>query len=477
MRVICHIVLVVLVLTTAIEASEHKVARRIRRQDGEFECPQPSGNFANPKNCRRFYQCVDNFAYSSRCPAGLKFDDIDKFCTEPKDARCGPIAQEPVVVVKPEDQAPKCNMAACSLPNCYCSNDGTAIPGGLEPEKTPQMVLISMDDSVNHANFDSYKNVFKGRKNPNNCPIRGTFFLSHEYSNYKMIQDLFYEGHEIATYSVSHRRNMEQMNYTEWVNEQIGMRSMLENFASIPKDEIVGMRAPALKPGRNAQYEVLNNYGYFWDSSASVPPLKVPVWPYTLDYAIPHECRSGTCPTRAFPGIWEFPLNSHYNEGFEGGYCPYMDQCVLHNLDAEDVFQWLQEDFSRYYDQNRAPYTMPFHTSWFQQPSLVGGLTKFLDWLTEKPDVWFLTTTQALYWITEPVPISELRDYANWDCTRRVLPPKPCNLPNSCGLPFQNSDTRYMTTCASCPQVYPWLLDARGTGSANDVYDTENPNL
>lgn len=34
-----------------------------------------------------------------------------------------------------------------------------------------------------------------------------------------------------------------------------------------------------------------------------------------------------------------------------------------------------------------------------------------------------------------------------------------------------------MTTCASCPQVYPWLLDARGTGSANDVYDTENPNL
>lgn len=83
-------------------------------------------------------------------------------------------------------------------------------------------------------------------------------------------------------------------------------------------------------------------------------------------------------------GIWEFPLNSHYNEGFEGGYCPYMDQCVLHNLDAEDVFQWLQEDFSRYYDQNRAPYTMPFHTSWFQQPSLVGGLTKFLDWLTEK---------------------------------------------------------------------------------------------
>ena len=48
--------------------------------------------------------------------------------------------------------------------------------------------------------------------------------------------------------------------------------------------------------------QVLVDYGYQWDSSASVPPTPVPIWPYTLDYAIPHECRSGTCPTRPFPG-------------------------------------------------------------------------------------------------------------------------------------------------------------------------------
>jgi hypothetical protein len=34
-----------------------------------------------------------------------------------------------------------------------------------------------------------------------------------------------------------------------------------------------------------------------------------------------------------FKGIWEFPLNSHYVNSFDGGYCPFMDQCVLHNLD------------------------------------------------------------------------------------------------------------------------------------------------
>lgn len=80
-------------------------------------------------------------------------------------------------------------------------------------------------------------------------------------------------------------------------------------------------------------------------------------------------------------GIWELPLNAHYVESYEGGHCPYLDQCVLHNHDPEEVFEWLQEDFNRYYEQNRAPYMMPFHTNWFQIKELERGLSKFLDWV------------------------------------------------------------------------------------------------
>ena len=54
----------------------------------------------------------------------------------------------------------------------------------------------------------------------------------------------------------SHRKNLEDLEYQEWVNEQIGMREILKNFANISKEDILGMRAPHLKPGRNAQYEV-----------------------------------------------------------------------------------------------------------------------------------------------------------------------------------------------------------------------------
>jgi len=70
--------------------------------------------------------------------------------------------------------------------------------------QTPQIVIMTFDGAVNLNNFDHYQRVFTSeRKNPNGCPIRGTFFVSHEYSNYNMIQQLAHDGHEIATETIS----------------------------------------------------------------------------------------------------------------------------------------------------------------------------------------------------------------------------------------------------------------------------------
>merc|ERR1712086_119325 len=99
-----------------------------------------------------------------------------------------------------------------------------------------------------------------------------------------------------------------------------------------------------------------------------------PIWPYTLDYAIPHECKIKSCPTKAFPGVWEIPVNLHYIRGLASGQCSYLDQCVFALLGSEDVFEWLQEDFRRHYDGNRAPYMLPFHTNWFTHVHQVEGL-------------------------------------------------------------------------------------------------------
>eukprot|EP00091_Calanus_sinicus_P011592 TRINITY_DN26188_c0_g1_i1.p1 TRINITY_DN26188_c0_g1~~TRINITY_DN26188_c0_g1_i1.p1 ORF type:complete len:145 (+),score=24.22 TRINITY_DN26188_c0_g1_i1:305-739(+) len=133
----------------------------------------------------------------------------------------------------------------------------------------------------------------------------------------------------MAVSSISDDSGLYLKNYTAWTNEIIGMRRIMELQAEINEDEVLGVRAPGLKPGFNVQYDVLIDYGFIWDSSMGVPPMNTPIWPYTLDYAIPHKCKSKTCPTRQFPGVWEIPLNSHHVEGFIAGHCPYLDQCVF----------------------------------------------------------------------------------------------------------------------------------------------------
>lgn len=206
----------------------------------------------------------------------------------------------------------------------------------------------------------------------------------------------------MAVETISLQQGLQDKGYEEWVGEMIGMREILRQFSNISNSEVNGMRAPFLKPGRNTQYKVVEDFGFIYDSSIVVPPGKIPIWPYTLDYKIPHSCKSGTCPNRIFQGVWEVPLNTHFVESYEGGICPYLgkfrmmknwlsklslthlpDQCVLHNHDGNEVLEWLQEDFSRYYEQNKAPYMMAFHTNWFQIKELEQGLHKFLDWASQ----------------------------------------------------------------------------------------------
>lgn len=93
---------------------------------------------------------------------------------------------------------------SCQLPNCYCSKSGKVIPGGLSADKTPQMVILTFDDPVNVRTIDIYKRLFDGRfKNKNNCPIKATFFLSHEWNHYDDSQWLYWQGHEISVNSVT----------------------------------------------------------------------------------------------------------------------------------------------------------------------------------------------------------------------------------------------------------------------------------
>lgn len=86
-----------------------------------------------------------------------------------------------------------------------CTNETRALLGDLKVEEVPQIVLITFDDAVSSLNIDYYEELFNNetRKNPNGCPIRATFYVSHEWTDYGMIQDLYADGHEMASHTVS----------------------------------------------------------------------------------------------------------------------------------------------------------------------------------------------------------------------------------------------------------------------------------
>ena len=124
--------------------------------------------------------------------------------------------------------APPCDYANCSLPDCFCSVDGTLTPGGLDPKEIPQLIYITFDDAINDDNWKLYQErIFpSSKKNPNGCPIHGTFYTSHEYTNYAMVNKLWNQGHEIAAHSITHRtpESWWEGNATieDWFDEMVG---------------------------------------------------------------------------------------------------------------------------------------------------------------------------------------------------------------------------------------------------------------
>nr|CAD7613865.1 unnamed protein product [Timema genevievae] len=64
----------------------------IRTQDGAFKCPEKDGQYEDPIQCDKYYECQDGKAKEKLCPDGLMFDEtirkINK-CDQPFNVDCG----------------------------------------------------------------------------------------------------------------------------------------------------------------------------------------------------------------------------------------------------------------------------------------------------------------------------------------------------------------------------------------------------
>lgn len=76
-------------------------------------------------------------------------------------------------------------------------------------------------------------------------------------------------------------------------------------------EDLRGMRVPFLRVGWNRQFLMMKEFGFVYDSSMVAPFSNPPLWPYTLDYKMPHACTGNNqhCPSRSYPGVWEMVMN------------------------------------------------------------------------------------------------------------------------------------------------------------------------
>nr|NP_001245807.1 chitin deacetylase-like 5, isoform H [Drosophila melanogaster]AFH03484.1 chitin deacetylase-like 5, isoform H [Drosophila melanogaster] len=360
-------------------------------------------------------------------------------------SRPDPIYPQPM----PDKTAAKCRKDVCLLPDCYCG--GRDIPGELPVESIPQIVLLTFDDSVNDLNKQLYTDLFeKGRVNPNGCPITATFYVSHEWTDYSQVQNLYADGHEMASHTVSHSFG-EQFSQKKWTREIAGQREILAAYGGVKMSDVRGMRAPFLSVGGNKMYKMLYDSNFTYDSSMPVYENRPPSWPYTLDYKIFHDCMIPPCPTRSYPGVWQVPMVMW--QDLNGGRCSMGDACS-NPSDADGVTKMIMKNFERHYTTNRAPFGLFYHAAWFTQPHHKEGFIKFLDAINAMQDVWIITNWQALQWVRDPTPISRINSFQPFQCDYSDRP-KRCNNPKVCNL-WHKSGVRYMKTCQPCPDIYPW---------------------
>ncbi|XP_072946466.1 chitin deacetylase 8-like [Epargyreus clarus] len=351
--------------------------------------------------------------------------------------------------------ATECDEARCQLPRCRCS--GTDIPGGLNPRDTPQLVLLTFDDGVNTLNIEKYRSLY-GRRNRDGCPIGITYFVNHEYTNYKLVNELYNNGFEIALHSITHQTPQSYWagaTYETMMREFGHQRWQMSYFANIPINTIRGMRIPYLQMSGNSSFQVMNTAGLTYDSSWPTSQFVNPgLWPYTLDYASTQDCMMPPCPTASIPGPWVLPMVTWTD--MRGFPCSYVDACIFRpdDNDEEGWFRFMMNNFERQYRGNRAPFGFYVH-EWLisTNPAISRAFTRFLDLLNSLHDVFMVNGSEAIEWMRNPMTVEE---FARKPCRQRIV--APC-IPRTCGpLSAEHTTISYwMEVCTECPNVYPWI--------------------
>ncbi|ORX44366.1 hypothetical protein BCR36DRAFT_586224 [Piromyces finnis] len=366
-------------------------------------------------------------------------------------------------------QCYSCDPNTCKLPDCLCPSH--LPPGGIDPKDAPQFVLISYDDAVNDSTFGIIKNMYKGLAHSNGCPVVATHFLQNQYTNYHYVQQLYSQGDEIALHTFYHTELASQ-------KEIESGKTVISTFAGIPETEIKGFRAPFLKYN-NELLQSIQNLKLLYDSSTS-SVREDTTWPYTLDNGVSDEfdCQAlNICGSITnHNGIWEIPLYSTFytnNNPPVSMDPPYDDGALL------DV---LKTNFNNRYNGNRQPMAIAVHAIHCNEPEAKVSLYRnFIKWALSQKDVYFVTYSQLIEYMKNPVKASELSGHPAISCSKfntyTVNGNEICDgidnnsdgnidegLVENCGI-----GNTYFSTCFGCPTSEPSVDNPSPSRNGNRI--------
>lgn len=368
-------------------------------------------------------------------------------------------AQEMTKKEKIED----CNFLNCRLPLCKCSDADR--PMSVHFGDTPMMVSLTFSGVLTSFHAKYIKKILNPLyKNPNGCPIQGTFFLAETgngTTDYCLAQTLFNNNNEISVSAPKYNCPYTDCDslgqyFRKWRSDSaeeniLKQKKNIANKSRINKSFLRGFRVPFLDQRGNAHFGALKKFGFNYDSSVIVGPEDIKrhnglrLWPHTMDFPANYSCP--TCPTKkslcngqsncSMSSVWIVPL--HYLNVESKYPCPTLirDDISDNRLENKNCLpkdqinstilaDFLVENFKRHYSTNKAPYIINIELSWFDTfgDALTNALVDFVskattvkpDGLVQKTDVYFLSIARILEWIEYPSPLNVIASKWLWDC-------------------------------------------------------------
>jgi len=329
--------------------------------------------------------------------------------------------------MKPLQRAALLLGACFLLSSAVCRVNGANIPlsivppGGLDPTNTPQICLLTFDDTVTTTGYPVIQTVLTNHFNPNGSPIQATFFVNTDngaWFNARLVEQLYAQGHEIGVHTMTHTTDTNTTE-EEWRREIVGCRKVVSDLAQVPENEIVGFRAPYLAFSQGS-FDILYEAGLRYDSSVEEATHDYGpstnntqfIWPYTLDNGVQQECTNGICPEGSFPGFFEVPL--WVLDDIENDTMATMDQEFAEHTNwvYDDLMLLLTNNFLARYNGNRAPFGIFLHATWDYQwfvsePWHREVINDFMTWALDHTNVWFVSTKAMLDFMEDPQTLEE----------------------------------------------------------------------